>query len=289
MAGGNFGVSVVGSGTVEVKELSKTFNYLGGELRRYMKNIESELVKKNSMENEMKAAREIQQAILPRVTSVFKERGIDLFAKLAPAKDVAGDFYDFFYLSKDRIVILIADVSGKGISASFFMSVSKRVLRNACLEFPDDPSEAMSRANNILTSHNIKMFVTVFLIYYDIPSGEIKYANAGHNEPIIIGNDGKSRMFGNMGGLVAGFFPDIKYKLGSERVSTGDILLLYTDGVVEARGYADEMFGEKRLLGYLNKSHKENITEIVEGLFKEVHEFEKDDQFDDITVLAMKR
>ncbi|MCP4179881.1 MAG: SpoIIE family protein phosphatase, partial [bacterium] len=289
MGEGNFGASVLLEGTSEIKDLGLSFNSLGGELRTYMKNVEKEIAKKTKVENEVKVARQIQQAILPRITNAYKNIGIELFAELHPAIDVAGDFYDFFFLSDNRMVILIADVSGKGISAAFFMSIAKRVLRNVCTNEPDDPAEALKITNEILASYNVNMFVTIFLMYYELDTGKAKYANAGHNEVLLVKTSGENEYFGCLGDTVSGFIPDLEYNSSEIIINPGDELVLYTDGVTEANSPSEEEYGENRLAEFILKNKNRDVKEVVQELISDVHDFEQGGQFDDITVVMFRR
>ena len=182
MGKGNFNIKIKEQGSLEVTELIKSFNYLGEELQEYIKNLEIEIKTRQKVEDDIRVAAGIQLSLLPEVTSKFKSEEFSLSAQLDPAKDVSGDFYDFFYLGEDKIVLVLADVSGKGIPAAFFMALSKTVLRNVC-ENETDPAVALSKTNNILSTNNTEcMFVTIFLVYYDIKTGKADFANAGHHE-----------------------------------------------------------------------------------------------------------
>jgi serine phosphatase RsbU (regulator of sigma subunit) len=289
MGEGNFGASVLLEGTSEIKELGLSFNSLGGELRTHMINIEKEILKNAKIENEVKVARQIQQAILPRITDGYKNIGIDLFAELHPAKDVAGDFYDFFFLSDNKMAIVIADVSGKGIAASFFMSIAKRVLKNVSLNEPDDPAEALKITNEILTSYNVSMFVTIFLAYYELDTGRMEYANAGHNEALLLNASGACEYFGSFSDTVSGFVPDLEYHTGEIIINPGDTLVLYTDGVTEANKPSEEEYGEERLKEFIIENKNKEVKDLLQDLIDDVHKFEEGGQFDDITVVIFRR
>jgi serine phosphatase RsbU (regulator of sigma subunit) len=289
MGRGNFDLTIKQKGVKEITDLAESFNTLGHKVDKYIKELKFEISERNRREKEMQIARRIQQSVLPRVTPIFEANNVKLYAKLHPAKNVAGDFYDFFFLNKKRLVILIADVSGKGVSAAFYMTIAKRTIRNACINEPDDPAKALHLANELLCEYNLKMFVSVFLIYYDFSTEQFCYGNAGHNEPVILKENGENNFFGTQHDMVLGIFPDLKFHSNKESFSVGDTLVLYTDGITEANASNENYFGEERLIKFLDKNRNLPVKNLCKNLIEHVHRFEKGNQYDDITVLTFKR
>ncbi len=272
----------------EVGELSRSFKFLSEELMTYMSNFEKEVQHRQSIENELEIAKEIQDSSLPELTDEFRNREFDLFAKIVSAKTVAGDFYDFFFINKNTLAVLIADVSGKGISAAFFMSKIKDLVRLICLQNQYSPSNALENANRIISQSNKTfMFITAFLIYYDIRTGSFMYANAGHNNIIKIHKSGHVEEFGEMCNTVLGFDPEIKFDLAENCIKTGEFIALYTDGITEACSDDNEMFGEINLEKILLDNKDKKIEDIVKIVFSEVDKFETE-QSDDRTFVILK-
>ncbi len=289
MGRGNFDLTIRHHGVSEITDLAESFNTLGHKVHEYIKELKIETADRNRREKEMKIAKRIQQAVLPRITSAFRGNRIRLFARLHPANNVAGDFYDFFFLSKKRVALLVADVSGKGVSAAFYMTIAKSTIRNACINEPDDPAKALCLSNELLCEYNLKMFVSVFLVYYDLGTELFQYGNAGHNEPVILRRDGENKFFGTHHDMVLGIFPDLKFHKGQETFGIGDAVVLYTDGITEANASNDDYFGEERLIKYLAEKKTLSAENLCRSLIAHVHQFEKGNQYDDMTVLTIKR
>ncbi|HJO94193.1 MAG TPA: SpoIIE family protein phosphatase [Victivallales bacterium] len=286
---GNFNIYLKEKGSLEVRDLVKSFNYLGRELTDYIENLKTEISARERIESEIKVAAGIQQSILPKLTDEFIRKEFDLSAKLNPAKDAAGDFYDFFYIGENRLAILIADVSGKGISSAFFMTLAKTVIRNICSN-ESDPSMALNKTNKILSTNNSEcMFVTAFLCYYDILTGDFIYANAGHHEAVVLQNDKSYRTFGKLHNPPLGIIQETEYRTGWDRLGMGECLVLYTDGVTEAVSASEIEFGEDNLYRILIDNINLTPSELIEKLIAEVLLYEEDNRFDDITVFIFKR
>ena len=289
MGQGNFDIVMRKPGVKEIASLADSFNDLGHRLEKYISELKEEVTERNKRDREMQVAKRIQQSVLPHVSSVIKRSNIRLYVRLHPARNVAGDFYDFFFISENRLVCLIADVSGKGVSAAFYMTIAKRTIRNACINEPDEPGRALKLANDLLCEFNLKMFVSVFLIYYDLNSDEFKYANGGHNEPVLLRKDGKDEFFGTQHDMVLGMFPELEYHTESKKINVDDMLVLYTDGITEANESNNDCFGEERLMDFLTKNKNLSAKNMCRSLIAFVHNFEKGTQYDDMTVLTFKR
>ena len=225
-------------------------------------------------------ARTIQMSALPSAEGAFLERlEFSLFAECRPAREVGGDFYDFFHLPDGRLAFLVADVSGKGIPGALFMMEAKNVLKNCLVEFAD-VAEAVAEANRRLCAGNrAELFVTAWVGLLD-PTGTFEYVNAGHNRPFVRRADGMVEKVTGKGGRFLGMFEDAVYRANVVRLRPGDVLYLYTDGVTEAMNAKGELFGENRLRAELaarRRRIKTAVDEFVAGA----------EQSDDMTNMAI--
>ncbi len=290
---GDFNVKVDDKrGTRETVQLAETFNMLGTNLSDYMEKLKTEITARTILENEIKLAKGIQQSILPSVLSMFDNDHFSLYSKLFPAKEVSGDFYDFFFLGPDRntLVFLVADVSGKGIPAAFFMGIAKTIIKNvSLLNKTLDPGEVLAKANTVLSQDNDEfMFVTAFLAYYKLNTGELSYANAGHHKATRIAKDHRTDKFGDMKNPALGFDGDQKYSCGKEQVNIGDKLILYTDGITDAL-LGDNVYGQSRLDKILVDNADLSPEALCKLVLNDVDNFQKGKLFDDITMLTFTR
>jgi len=239
---------------------------------------------------EMNHAAMIQRSILPSNFPPFPDRGeFQLHAAMTPARGVGGDLFDFFLLDKDHLAFAVGDVSGKGVPAALFMAVTRTLLR-ATAPHQTSPAECMRYMNGALASQNASgMFVTFFYGILDTRTGEIQFANAGHNLPYVFSADGVMRTLDDKGGPVLGLFPDLTYDMATEQLAPGEGILVFTDGVTEARNPADEFFEDARLEAYLKLHAAEPVEQLVSGLHKHMEEFAAGaPQADDITALALR-
>ena len=287
---GNFNFHVEEFKSVELNELSSAFNFLGTSIKEYIKNLEKEISMRQSIETEIDMAAEVQRNILPKLTSVFIRNEFDLYATLKPAKDISGDFYDFFYINDKQIVFLIADVVGKGLPATFFMSMSKVLIKNFSQPSVSDPSKILDKVNATLCNDNSSYeFVTVFLAIYNIDTSILSYANAGHHEAIRISSDNKFKKFGAFSNLPVGFASDTKYKSGKLTLNKNDTVVLYTDGILEARSSSGIEYGEERLTQILLENINLSVKDLCHRVVDSVSDFEEENQFDDVTILAFRK
>lgn len=243
-----------------------------------------------STETELNMANEIQTGMLPSIFPAFPERPeFDIHASMDPAKEVGGDFYDFFMIDDDHLAIVIADVSGKGIPAALFMMSSKILINDHAL-MGGSPAEILERVNKRVCANNdAHMFVTVWLGILEISTGKLITASAGHEYPIIK-TDGKYELLKDKHGLAIGAFEMSKYKNTELRLKKGDSIFVYTDGVAEATDANNALFGTERTVEALN-AIPENATqkEILEGVRAAVDAFVKEaPQFDDLTMVGLK-
>lgn len=242
------------------------------------------------VENELNIAAKIQRGILPSNFPTFPERSeFDLYAMMIPAREVGGDFYDFFFIDDDHLAVIIADVSDKGVPAALFTMISRTIFRSI-VRLRKSPSKVLSETNDLLCEENdTGMFVTVIIAYYHLPTGELVYSNGGHNPALIFMPDGTNRKLVHNHGPALGVMPGLTYKENAEKLDHGQILVLYTDGVTEASSPQNEMYGLDRFVKLI-RSHKNlKLSQIVNHIDKDLKKFQQGNQFDDITVLALKR
>ncbi|MCM1049453.1 MAG: SpoIIE family protein phosphatase [Clostridiales bacterium] len=239
---------------------------------------------------ELDVATRIQTSMLPCIFPAFPERQeFDIYASMTPAKEVGGDFYDFFLVDETRLAIVIADVSGKGVPAALFMMVAKNLLNNAA-QAGLSPDKALEKVNNQLCENNdAEMFVTCFMGIADIKEGKLFFANAGHNPPLLRHNGGKFEFLKFKPGFVLGEFGNLHYRIGETDFVPGDEIFLYTDGVTEATNARQQMYGNERLLTVLNCSKGKAAKELCTDVKADVDGFVGDaPQFDDMTMLHLK-
>ena len=258
----------------------------------YIRQTQREHTQLESLKGDLAVASEIQQAILPRVFPPFPElsKQMDLAALMTPAKDVGGDFYDFFRIDDNHIGVVMADVSGKGIPAAIFMAVSRTLIRAIGTQ-GTTPEECLSKANDLLCMESANnMFVTVFYGIYDVSTGILRYCNGGHNAPCLIHADGRTELLKVIPNFIVGAMEGMVYQGGEISIGSGETLVLYTDGVTEAVNTDYKEYGEDRMMTTLGSLAAGSCREIIDGLIGSVHEFAGEaEQSDDITILALKR
>ncbi|MBN1543254.1 SpoIIE family protein phosphatase [candidate division KSB1 bacterium] len=271
---------------IDLNDLEITINKSLGDLLLYKEALLSrdQLM---TIKHELSIATEIQTSILPKTFPDRKE--FDLYAHMIPAREVGGDLYDFFFIDKYRIGLIIGDVSGKGIPAALFMAVSKTLLRATALKGMS-PDTCLSLVNDILVEESLPMmFVSVFYGILDIRSGIFEYCNGGHNPPYIVSATGEVKQVDNKGGIFLGGIKNVEYESNMIVLQKGDSLFLYTDGVTEAADTREEMFEESRLETALLNHHALAIEALVQSVIASVQEFSQGtEQGDDITCLALR-
>jgi len=261
-----------------------------GELASFARvfaGMAAEIRAKQHRREEMQAAAEIQQSILPPpwVRDGPTER-IDLHAEMHPAREIGGDFYDYFLIDANRLAVIVADVSGKGTPASLFMAVSRTVMRS--VTGAGDMASGMEAANRLLATHNTAcMFVTIFLGVLDLSSGVLRYCNAGHNPPYLLRADGGRDTLGGTG-IPFGIDAEMPYRIDETVIQPGDALFLFSDGITEAFDTAGAEFGTGRLEAALEAARGGSAAELVAGVLGATAAFAAGaDQSDDITALAL--
>ncbi len=262
--------------------ISKTLAHL--QVMRDALQSRDELV---ALRRELGVAAKMQESILP--TDFPDDPRYDLHAWMTPAQEVGGDFYDFFKLENDRLAMVVADVSGKGVPAALFMMVSRTLVKGTAIGNPD-PTKCMAEVNDLLAESNEEsMFVTVFYTSFDPASGLLEYANGGHNLPFVVKASGEVEQVESESGLVLGVIPDFVFPGGSISLEPGDTFFLYTDGVTEAMNEAGEEFGEEALAKALSECAGSSAADVRRYVVDAVKVHAGDAaQSDDITCLALK-
>jgi len=276
---------------IDLDDLSVTIEKAIEQIE-YIKKAQAEHSQLESLKTDLAVAREIQQAILPRVFPPFpeNENELDLAALMTPAKDVGGDFYDFFRIDQNRIGIVMADVSGKGIPAAIFMAVSRTLIRTVGLQ-DYAPGKCLTKSNELLANESVDcMFVTVFYGIYHIDSGELEYCNGGHNSPYILHANGEIEMLPLSTNPIVGAVEGVDFTDDSTHLAIGDTLVMYTDGVNEATDADCNEYGDDRMAETLKALNGRTCKEIIDGQLEAVRQFAGEaEQSDDITIMALKR
>ena len=284
ITGGNLGVVVDVRSNEEFASLSDDINSTVDTLKRYIDEASARI------DAELEFAKNIQASALPSSFPAFpKHRDFDIFASMNPAKEVGGDFYDFYMTDADKLHFLIADVSGKGIPAAMFMMRAKTELKSLT-ESGAAINEVFTHGNAALCEGNdAGMFVTAWQGGIDLSSGLVRFANAGHNPPLVRHAGGKFEYLRSRAGFVLAGMDGVNYKAQELPLERGDIIYLYTDGVTEATDANKELYGEERLLNAINSREFESMEALCRFIKADVDAFVGDaPQFDDITMVALK-
>ncbi len=277
----------------ELEDLARNINIMTDEIKNYMANLEKVTAAEERIATELKVATNIQLNALPHDFLEGNDK-FEIFATMKPAKEVGGDFYDFYLLDENHLMLTIADVSGKGVPAALFMMRGKTILKNLAMtmQSPDDLAAVMTLANNQLCQGNDEMmFITVFLAMLDLKTGKLIYVNGGHNPPMVYHENEKKFSWLKMEeNCVIGLMDEMFFEQQEIYINPKDILYLYTDGVTEAMNKNREQYGENRLENCLNNlDHNCKLPTLLEGVSKSLAEHVQDaEQSDDITMLAVR-
>lgn len=274
----------------ETAELGEAFNHMTSSLKEYIANPSRVTAEKERIGAELRIATQIQASMLPCIFPPFPERDeFDIYASMTPAKEVGGDFYDFFMIDDDHMAIVIADVSGKGIPAALFMVIAKTQLKNQA-QMGASPKEILEIVNNQLCENNeAEMFVTAWLGIYEISTGKLTAANAGHEYPAIKRADGQFELFRDKHGFVLAGMENVRYREYQLQLYAGDMLFVYTDGVTEATDGNNKLYGAERMLRALNSLPHPKPEQLLHQVKGDIDLFVGDAaQFDDITMLCLK-
>ncbi|MBE5912084.1 SpoIIE family protein phosphatase [Pseudobutyrivibrio sp.] len=280
---GNLNEVVTVRSSSEFASLSDDINQTVLTLKGYIEAAEKRI------EQELILARTIQASALPQNFDFPDRTEFELFASMKAAKEVGGDFYDFFFVERDKIALVIADVSGKGIPAALFMMRSKTAIRSFA-EAGGSPEEIIYKANNTLCDGNdAEMFVTAWIGILDLKTGVMQCANAGHEYPAIYRAGHEFELFKDKHSLALAAMPDAKAKPYEMKLEPGDMLFVYTDGVAEAINEEVEQYGTERMIDTLNKTIGMSVNGTLSFMSEDLNKFKgKADQFDDITMLGFK-
>lgn len=272
----------------EIGILAESFEQMVKDLKLYMSDLKKITAEKERINTELNIATNIQKSILPEEFLPSQGSGrFDISATSYPAREVGGDFYDFFFIDDAYVAIVIGDVSGKGIPAALFMMLSKTLIKNEA-SYESDPKTIFKNVNNQLARDNSEnMFVTAWMGILEIKTGKLTYVNAGHNPPLLK-NSSRYNPLKSKPNFVLGPMSDIDYIQNDIRLKKGDKIFLYTDGITEAINVKKEFFGEKNLIKILNNSDLP-IRDLLVKIKEECDEFSKNlEQFDDITMLILE-
>ena len=274
----------------ELRLLAGNVKSMADGVASYMTNLKAATSERERIGTELSLAARIQENMLPNVFPAFPERPeFDIYAVMDPAKEVGGDFYDFFLIDESHLALVIADVSGKGVPAALFMMISKILVQNAAMAALS-PAEVLRAVNNQICANNREeMFITVWFGILDTATGKITAANAGHEYPALMTSGGAFELLKDRHGFVIGGMEDIRYRDYELSLTPGSKLFLYTDGVPEATNAENELFGTDRMLRALNEQPSAPPEKILKNVRSAVDGFVKDaEQFDDLTMLCVE-
>ncbi len=274
----------------EIELLYEKFVEMIERINRYVRDIRSVTAEKERIGAELSIARQIQADMLPSLFPAFPDCAeIDIYALMHPAREVGGDFYDFFLTDRTHLAFLIADVSGKGVPAALFMVIAKTLLKNRAA-MGGKPNEIFESVNRQLCEGNQEgFFVTAWMGALDLETGILEYANAGHNPPLLLRKDGGAEWILSVPDFVLAGFADMRYKGGRLRLEAGDRLFLYTDGVTEAMDADELLYGEARLLRTLAGCGGMSVQESIASVLESIKGFSQEqEQSDDITMLEVE-
>ena len=276
-------------GQDEIGVLAQSIDRMEEQITDYMQHLTTVTAEKERISTELNVAKQIQADMLPSVFPAFPDHDdFDIFATMTPAKEVGGDFYDFFLVDDDHLAMVMADVSGKGVPAALFMVITKTLIKNRA-QMGDSPAEILFHVNNQLCDGNeTEMFVTVWMAILELSTGKGVAVNAGHEHPVICRRGGRHELVIYRHSMVVAAMEDMVFREHSFELHPGDRLFVYTDGVPEATNTRNELFGTERMLEALNRdpeaSPEAQLKEVRESLDAFVGDAP---QFDDITMLGM--
>lgn len=289
LASGNLDVALpVISGGGEIAELGESFATMRDQLKEHIRRLADTVAAQERLASELRIAHDIQMSLVPK--SFPKRADMDLCALMHPAREVGGDFYDFFFLDNNHLCLAIGDVSGKGVPAALFMAVTRSFLRSMFRQ-ETSPATILGWLNDELASENEAcMFVTLFCAVVDLPSGQCRFANGGHPLPQLLHADETITPLAKLRGTPIGALPDASFEEGSLVLEHGDALFLYTDGVTEAMNPHLELFEEERMVAALWRARRGSCADLVREVEQAIRAFTQGtEQSDDITQLAFRR
>ena len=274
----------------EIGDLYEEIRGMQGRIVEYLDNLTTVTAEKERIGAELNIAAQIQNDMLPRIFPPFPERkDFDIYATMDPAKEVGGDFYDFYLIDDDHLCLVMADVSGKGVPASLFMTIAKTLIKNRA-QLGESPSEILYNVNNQLCDGNeAELFVTVWLAIIELSTGKGIAANAGHEHPALRRKDGSFELVLYRHAPAVATMEGMRFKEHEFQLNPGDTLFVYTDGVTEATNTKDELFGTQRMLDALNRDPNAAPKKLLDAVRNDIDEFVgAAPQFDDITMMGVK-
>ncbi len=289
---GNLDVDIQIQTGDEVETLANSFSSMTSQLREHIKNLTAVTAEKERIGTELSVATHIQASMLPCIFPAFPNiKEIDIYASMTPAKEVGGDFYDFFLVDSTHLAVVMADVSGKGVPAALFMVIAKTLIKNH-MQLGKTPAEVFTAVNEQLCENNdAGMFVTAFMGVLDFSNGNFVYVNAGHNAPLIQKANGEFQWLKARPGFVLAGMEGMRYRQAELNLQEGDVFFTYTDGVTEALNPAQALYSDCRLIDTLNAEAAKGLSveELVHYIQNDVSAFaDGAEQADDITMLALK-
>ncbi len=290
---GNFSLRIPVESKDEIGQLAYSFNKMTENLEKYVKDLAKATAEKEKIHSELRIAKKIQRSMLPCIFPAFPHRqDLDIYAIMDPAREVGGDFYDFFFIDKNNLAMVIADVSDKGISAALFMVIAKILIKNE-LQNGSSPVEVFEIVNKRLCENNdAGMFVTCFIGIINIETGKFTYGNAGHNPPIIYKYlEKKCVLISKPRGFVLGAMPKMHYSQNETYLNSKDFLIFYTDGVTEAVNRQGKLFSEEKLKKIILDAGNKNLKmeELILKIRTEIETFANGaHRSDDITIMGLQ-
>ncbi len=290
---GNFDQKIPVETGGEIGMLVNRFNEMQDNLKEYLENIRQITAEKERIGAELSVAAQIQADMLPRKFPAFPDRKeFTIYAAMDPAKEVGGDFYDFFFTDNDHLAMVMADVSGKGVPAALFMAISKALIKSNAQQLGADasPSKVLYEVNNQLCEGNdAELFVTIWLAIIDLTTGRGVAANAGHEHPALRRKGGNYELIVYRHSPIAAAMEGIQFKEHEFRMNPGDSLYVYTDGVTEATDANDKLYGTERMVKALNKDPNADAQTVLKNVREDIDSFVKDaPQFDDLTMMCFQ-
>ena len=274
----------------EVEELARSFAAISHRTVEYLDTVQRVTAEKERLGTELSLATQIQAAMLPHIVPAFPDRkDFDVIGSMDPAKEVGGDFYDYFLVDDDHLCLVIADVSGKGVPAALFMMASKIILQSVAM-LGGSPAEILTKTNEAICSNNeAQMFVTVWVGILELSTGKLTCSSAGHEYPVIKRADGQFELYKDKHGFVIGGMDGLRYQEYVLQIHPGDKVFVYTDGVPEATNADKELFGTERLVNALNEQPQSAPFDILKNVRRAVDDFVQEaEQFDDLTMLCLE-
>lgn len=290
ISGGNLDYMARVEGNDEISDLANAFNNMTSSLKNYIKDLTSITAEKERIGAELNVATHIQSSMLPSIFPAFpNDKRFDIYATMDPAKEVGGDFYDFFMIDEKHIAIVVADVSGKGVPAALFMVIGKTLIKDHT-GIKTDLSNVFYEVNNLLCESNSEnLFITAFEAVINIENGHFTYVNAGHEMPFIYKKGKEWTAYQMMPGFVLAGMENMKFTTGDFYLEPGDKVFQYTDGVTEATNVNNELYGMDRLKAALDANADKRVNELLPALKADIDKFVGTaPQFDDITMLGFE-